>query len=90
MSHLIGPPAAHVIEEELGDDIVLYDSERKQFYELNPTASDVWRLTTGEFTEDEIVDLLASAYEVDPDELRTPVSEVLTMMTDADLFAETE
>ncbi|MCL1599116.1 MAG: PqqD family protein [Actinomycetia bacterium] len=90
MNHRIGPPAAHIVEEELDDDIVLYDSERKQFYELNPTASDVWRLATGEFTEDEIVDLLASAYEVEPDELRTQVGEVLTMMTDAHLFADTE
>ncbi|VAW07798.1 hypothetical protein MNBD_ACTINO01-1103 [hydrothermal vent metagenome] len=88
MSHLIGPPAAHVVEEELGDDIVLYDTERKQFYELNPTASDVWRLTTGEFTEAEIVDLLGAAYETDPEDLRSQVSEVLEMMRDACLFAE--
>lgn len=90
MNPLIGPPAAHVVEEELGDDIVLYDSERKQFYELNPTASDVWRLATGEFTEDRIVDLLASAYEAEPDDLRTQVGDVLTMMRDAHLFAESE
>jgi len=90
MSHLIGPAAAHVVEEELGDDIVLYDSERKQFYELNPTASDIWRLATGEFTEDRIVALLASAYDAKPDDLRAQVSEVLTMMRDAHLFAKSE
>ena len=88
MSHPIGPPAAHVVEEELGDDIVLYDTERKQFYELNPTASDVWRLATGEFTEAEIVDLLGAAYETDPEDLRSQVSDVLEMMCDACLFAE--
>jgi len=90
MSHLIGPSAAHVVEEELGDDIVLYDTERKQFYELNPTASDVWRLATGEFTETEIVDLLGAAYKMDPEELRSQVSEVLAMMRDACLFAKSE
>ncbi len=90
MSQLIGPAATHVVEEELGDDIVLYDSDRKQFYELNPTASDVWRLATGEFTEDRIVALLASAYDAEPDDLRAQVGEVLTMMRDAHLFAESE
>ncbi len=88
MSHLIGPPAAHIVQEELGDDIVLYDTQRSQFYELNPTASDVWRLATGEFTEAEIVDLLGTAYEMDPEDLRPQVSDVLAMMQDSHLFAE--
>ncbi len=90
MTDLIGPPAPHVVEEELGDDIVLYDTERKQFYELNPTASDIWRLATGEFTAEQIVDLLASAYDVPAADLEEQVGEVLSMMQDAHLFAEAE
>ncbi len=86
----IGPPAAHVVEEELDEDIVLYDTQRQRFYELSPTASDVWRLATGEFTTEEIVERLAAAYQVDQDRIGTEVAEVLEMMRDAHLFADIE
>lgn len=87
MTVRIGPPAAHVVEEELDGDIVLYDSQRRRFYELNPTASDVWRLATGEFTTDEIVERIAGAYQMDQDQIRSEVTEVLEMMQVARLFA---
>jgi len=86
MSEPVGPPAAHVIEEELDDDIVLYDPQRRRYYELSPTAGDVWRLATGEFTSEEIVTRLAAAYQVEPSAIREEVERTLGMFRDAGLF----
>ncbi len=36
----VEPPHAHILEEEVANEIVLYDSERELFVSLNPTASD--------------------------------------------------
>ncbi len=90
MMDQIGPPAAHVVEEELDGDIVLYDSQRLKYYELNPTASDVWRLATGDFTFEEIVEKLSIAYQMNQDEIRLQVAEVIEMMRKAHLFTDIE
>ena len=58
----VGPPSLHVIEVEIGDEISLYDSRTERVVVLNITASDVWRLSGGKHTLDEITDLLARAY----------------------------
>lgn len=69
----VGPPASHLIETEVGGDISLYDPTSERVVVLNATASDIWRLCDGEQTLDEIIGLIATAYEQDPVEIRTHI-----------------
>lgn len=71
---LVGPPAAHIQEAELGAEISLYDPQTERVLILNQTASDVWRLSDGTHRIQEIVDLLAQAYGVDPMAIETEVA----------------
>jgi hypothetical protein len=50
---------------------------------LNATASDVWRLCDGEQTLDEIVDLLASAYQGDAAVIRPDVEKTIAELVEA-------
>lgn len=73
----VGPPPPHIIETEVHGDVSLYDPTREQVLVLNSTASDVWRLCDGDHDSDEIVSLLASAYQVEPDDLRGDVEQTI-------------
>lgn len=50
---------------------------------LNATASDVWRLCDGEQTLEEIVALLASAYQADAAVIRPDVEKTVAELVDA-------
>ena len=69
----IGPPPAQILETEIDGEISLYDPHSDSVLVLNQTASDVWRLSDGEQTLEEIVELLAAAYQVRPDDIRRDV-----------------
>jgi hypothetical protein len=69
----VGPPRPTVQALELDGDISLYDSATSRALMLNGTASDVWRLLDGEHTLDEIVELLATAYQVSSMSIRSDV-----------------
>lgn len=87
---VIGPPHAHVLEEEVGDDVLLYDAARGQFVSLNATAGDVWRLSDGDLTFDEIVERLASAYGLGRAEMSGAVATVVEEFVAADLLQITD
>jgi hypothetical protein len=78
----IGPPPLHVIETEIRGDISLYDAQNERVLVLNGTASDVWRLCDGEQTLDEIVALLAKAYQIQPDAIRDDVTRTIRQLID--------
>lgn len=69
----IGPAPDHIIETEVGGDISLYDPSRAEVLVLNTTASDIWRLSDGKHTLDNIISLLAQAYGKDPASIRPDV-----------------
>lgn len=78
----VGPPPAHIIETEVKGDISLFDAKTNQVVVLNSTASDVWRLSDGEHTLEEIVTLLASAYKTDPERIRNDVKTTIGQLVD--------
>lgn len=86
---VVGPPAPHVVESEVDGHISLYDAEGQEVLVLNETASDVWRLSDGEHTLDEIVSLLAQAYAVAPDDIRADVTETVELWRAKGLLAGT-
>jgi hypothetical protein len=75
-----------VIVSELDGDISLYDPVRSNVHVLNSTASDVWRLLDGEHTLDEVVELMARAYEVDASDIRVHVARTVDVFTDRGLL----
>ena len=73
----IGPPSPQILETEIDDEISLYDPLTENVLVLNLTASDIWRLSDGDSTFDEILRLLAGAYGVGPDQIRGEVEETI-------------
>ena len=63
----VGPPAAHIVESEVDGRISIFDPQSQEVSVLNDTASDVWRLCDGTSTLNEVVELMARAYGVEPD-----------------------
>jgi hypothetical protein len=70
-------PAAGVEVEDLDDDACLYRPDIDEVLVLNRSAADVWRLADGTRTADEISDMLARAYQTNPDDVRPDVESVL-------------
>ena len=85
----VGPPASHILETEIGDEISLYDPHTEQVMVLNQTASDVWRLSDGECDLEDIVRLLAAAYRVESDQIRNEIEHTIRSFQEQGLL-ETE
>lgn len=65
--------SAIVVVEDLDEDVCLYRPDIDEVVVLNATAGDVWRLSDGELTLDEVVSRLASVYQVPPDTVRPDI-----------------
>ena len=83
---LVVVASSSVIETELDGDISIYDPTRESVTVLNSTASDIWRLADGEHTVDQIVDLLAGAYQVEPEAIRQQVKDAVQELVDGGLL----
>jgi Coenzyme PQQ synthesis protein D (PqqD) len=58
----IGPHARGVLQERVEDEILVYNPITDSYFNLNPTATSVWDLATGDMTMDEIAEKLAGQY----------------------------
>lgn len=83
----VGPPAAHIVESEVDGRISLFDPQSQEVSMLNDTASDVWRLCDGSSTIDQVVELVAKAYGVEPDAVEDEVKATVTTFYDKGLLA---
>ena len=77
-AHLVGPPNDQIVETDIDGDLSLYDPSTEQVMVLNATATDVWLLSDGEHTLPEMVELLAKAYGVEPDDIKDEVEETIS------------
>jgi hypothetical protein len=75
-------PARGVVIEELDDEVCLYRPTDDEVLILNTSAADIWRLADGSSTADEIVELLAAAYQVSTEQIRSDVLSALADLTD--------
>lgn len=82
----VGPPRPNLLETEVDGDISIYDPGSERVVVLNQTASDVWRLTDGQHTIDEIAELLARAYQVDVHSISDDVGQAVEGFVDAGLI----
>lgn len=62
-----------IVETEVGGQVALFHPGRQAAAVLNDTASDLWRLSDGAHSLDEVVDLLADAYGTTADAIRPDV-----------------
>lgn len=86
MTQVVGPPRQQIIETEIGDEISLYDPATERVMVLNTTASDVWRLADGQHDVEGIVNLLARAYQVEPDTIAEDVRGVVQRLAEEGLL----
>ena len=86
----VGPAKDHIIETEIEGEISLYDPSTEQVMVLNKTASDIWLLSDGEHTLQEMTDLLANAYGVESVEIRKDVEETVSSFVENGFIADGE
>ncbi|GIU91959.1 MAG: hypothetical protein KatS3mg011_0865 [Acidimicrobiia bacterium] len=81
-------PRPHILEEEVDDDLVLYDPSRESVTVLNTTAADIWRLCDGSLTLDEVVERLAAAYGTSAEQIRGDVARTVGRLVEEGLLEE--
>lgn len=70
--------------EEIDGEVLLYSPKATRSIYLNPSASLIWRLCTGEFSTQEIIDSLRDQFPEQADSIEDDV------MTTLDLFVESQ
>ena len=86
----VGPAKGHIIETEIDGEISLYDPSTEQVMVLNRTASDIWLLSDGEHTLDEMTELLANVYGVESAAIRNDVEEAVSSFIENGFIANGE
>ena len=54
-----------IISREIDDEVLLMDNQAMQIHQLNRTASYIWSKCNGSISEDEIIEQVASDFDVD-------------------------
>jgi hypothetical protein len=88
MDQTVGPHHPEVLAEEIGVEVILLDPRNGKYYSLNQTASDVWRLCDGNSSLEDLVGLLAKAYQREPSDIRPDVVEAVDGFRAAGLLSE--
>ncbi len=73
------PPCRDVIEEELDEEVVLYDPRNGATYRLNQTAFTVWRKCNGQLSTREIARQMTQIYEVEFETVLDHVEQVVAL-----------
>lgn len=66
----VGPAASGIVESDIDDGVALFEPTSGRVFVLNATAGDVWRLSDGALSLDELVATLARAYGTRPEAIR--------------------
>lgn len=74
------------MESEVDGRISLFDPQTQEVSMLNDTASDVWRLCDGTSTLDQVIELMAKAYGVEPDAIGDEVKATVKTFHDKGLL----
>lgn len=86
-TELVGPAVAGVVESEIDESVALFHPGTGRVYVLNPSAADVWRLSDGELTFDQMVAALASSYATEPQAIRDDVAAAVQRLREDGLLA---
>jgi hypothetical protein len=78
MSSSLPMPQAHIVVTEFeGGESVLVDLDTKRYYQLNETATLIWRALTDGNSKEDVVRSLTSAYDVTEEDAAKSVDQVL-------------
>jgi hypothetical protein len=83
----IGPPARGLTVVEVDDCFHIFNPVTHRAVALNETASQIWRLCTGELNEEQIARMLAQHYDVDLTAIEPDVQRVVRDLTHEGLLA---
>jgi PqqD family protein of HPr-rel-A system len=61
---------ADVLELDMGDGVVLYDSQSRLVHHLNPSASILWQLSDGEASVAQLAGEVSEELRINPEEVR--------------------
>jgi Coenzyme PQQ synthesis protein D (PqqD) len=75
-------PHEHVVFTEFDGEGVLVDLDTKKYFQLNPTATVVWRGLEGGKTLEEIVRDMTAEYDVSPEHAASSVERLLNNLQD--------
>lgn len=84
----VGPASGDVLEAEVDGDVSLYHPGTERVVVLNRTASDIWRLLDGSHTLGEVTELLAAAYDADPEVVAADVERTVAELIEAGMLPQ--
>ena len=73
-------PSEHVVSSRLGDVGLLVHLKTNQIFELNSTGLRVWELLGEGLGFEEVVGLLGSEFDVDLEQLRREITDLVSML----------
>lgn len=76
-----------VVGRRIGDRFVLVNLRTNRIYELNGTASALWELLEAGTDVSELETKLRERYDVEPEQVRDEIDNVMRVMTDAGLVS---
>lgn len=76
-----------MVETEIDGCVALFNPDNGAALFLNETASDLWRLSDGELTIEELIARLAEAYVADPRTLATDIRRTVSDLRDRGFLA---
>ena len=74
-----------MVGRRIGDRFVLVNLRTNRIYELNGTASALWELLEAGTDVSELEAKLRERYDVEPEQIRDEIDNVMRVMTDAGL-----
>lgn len=77
-----------VFHADIGDALVILNTKRGFYHDLNPVAAAIWNLLAAPITEDQIIETLLARFEVDKTTCRTAVHAFLEKLDDRGLLAQ--
>ena len=73
-------PSAHVVTQQIGDEIVLLDLQKEQYFGLNPVAARAWQLMGEKVTMQAISTRLLAEFDVSEAELLRDLGELVQQL----------
>jgi len=76
------------ISGRLGDEMVMMDIDRGEYFSLNPVATRIWELLVQPFTLDDLCNILSSEYEVEQGQCKSEVEQHIRKMMNFGLIVQ--
>jgi hypothetical protein len=79
---------ADVLELDMGDGVVLYDSDSRLIHHLNPSASVIWQLAEGDASVEQLASEIAEELSIDLSDAHRHVSGLVAELDALDLVED--